>query len=114
VSTPLPLDTILSDFSEDDNAWVLQDLSSKDYVIIPDDRFPGRRPIRFFMSENDAKDLLLEIVKVNAKLRGKNIAPVKVKLKTAMRGIAAGSGLNMADSFVLHSPNEVYEYIRDR
>jgi hypothetical protein len=113
-TAPMSLDVILSEFSEEDDAWVLQDLASNKYIVLPDSRYPGRHPIRFFMTELDAKDLLDQILKVNEKLKGKNIVPVKVKLKTALRGIAAGDQRGMADSYVVHSPNEVYEFIRDQ
>ncbi len=103
---PIPLETILGEFEDDYEAWVLQDAASGLYVVVPDDRYPGRRPIRFFMKSDDAATLLAEIVKVNDKLRDQDIHPIKVNLKRAMRGIALDRNPNNADSFVLRSPNE--------
>ena len=86
---PIPLETILGEFDDDYEAWVLQDSASGLYVVVPDDRYPGRRPIRFFMKSDDAATLLAEIAKVNDRLRDRDIHPVKVNLKRAMRGIAS-------------------------
>lgn len=111
---PISLDIIESEFSEHDCAWVLQDLVSREYVTIPDPNHPGRRPIRFFLSESDAKHLLRQVTKASKHLQGKRIRPVKVNLKTALRGIYIYKHDTFADSFVLHSPNEVFEFMRDR
>lgn len=114
MTAPLQLETILSEFSGDAEAWVLQDETSGKYVVIPDARFPGRRPIRFFMRREDAEAMLHELIEVNSKLRGKEIYPVKVKLHTAIRGIASDTNPANADAFVVHSSNEVYDWVRDR
>jgi hypothetical protein len=109
---PLPIEEILSQFNEDDEAWVLQDLVSKKYVVIPDDRFHGKHPIRFFMRRSDAADLLAEVQAVNEKLRFEVIGEVSVKLLTAMRTIALTTNPYNADSFAVHTPQEVFEYLR--
>ena len=114
MTKPLSLDTILGEFSEDYEAWVLQDKTTGQYVIIPDDRFPGRKPIRFFMKREDAEGLLMELNDVNEKLRHRRIFPVKVKLKRAIQGIAADTDPDHADAFVVHSANEVFEWLRER
>jgi hypothetical protein len=114
MDTPLSLDTILGEFSSDKEAWVLQDQRSKRYVVVPDDRYPGRRPIRFFMSEHDAKDFASELLKANAPLRACPIKPVKVGLHRAIRGIAADQDPDNADAFVMHGPNEVTAWLWDR
>jgi hypothetical protein len=114
MTDPISLDVILSDFSENDSAWVLQDTGSGRYVTIPHPKYPGRQPIHFFMSQSDANDLLREILTASEHLRNKSIVAIKVKLHEALRGIASGSGPEMADGFVLHSPNEVYEFLKDR
>lgn len=114
MTEPLPLDTILSEFSEDAEAWVLQDQQSQQYVVIPHNNFPGRNPIHFFLKRSDAEAVLMELVDENEKLKDKDIFPVKVKLLQALRGIASDTNPLNADAFVVHSPNEVYEYIRDR
>lgn len=111
---PLDIDTILSELDDDARAWVLQDTESGKYVIIPDDRFPGRKPVRFFRRREDAEALLMEILDVNLSLRDKEILAKEVLLIPALRGIAADTNPQNADAFVVHSPNEVYEFLRDR
>lgn len=111
---PLPLDTVLSEFSETSEAWVLQSKRKGTYLTIPDNRYPGRRPVRFFMSREDADRLLAEVLKVNPSLAGERIKPVSVKLLQALRSIAADKTPGHADSFVVHSPNEVFEFLNDQ
>lgn len=105
---PLPLDTVLSEFSEDSVAWVLQGRNGQ-YLVIPDPRYPGRRPLRFFMSREDADRVLAEVLKANPGV-AQQVTPRSVKLLAALRGIAADRTPGNADSFVVHSPNEVYEF----
>lgn len=115
MTEPIALDVILSNFSNNDDAWVLRDAGSGKFVTIPHPEYPGRRPIHFFMSYDDANDFFLQaILPQNQSFRGKTIAPFKVKLLESLRGIASTTGPDMADGFVLHSPNEVYEFLRDR
>jgi hypothetical protein len=114
MTKPLELDTILSELDDNAQAWVLQDRDSGKYLIIPDSRFPGRKPVRFFMRREDAEGLLAEVLGANPSLRGKDIYPTRVALVPALRGIASDTNPNNADSFVVHSPNEVYEFLRDR
>lgn len=115
MTEPYTLETILAEFKEDSDAWVLQDKPSGMYITIPHPKYPGRNPIHFFLSESDAQDLLVEIIDVNPKLKEKEIYPVKVKLIQAIKGVASGANkLGNADGFVVHSPNEVYEYIKDK
>lgn len=111
---PLSLDVILTEFDVNSEAWVLQDETSKRYVVIPHSKYPGRRPIHFFLRKEDAEAILLELNEENRNLKNKNIFPVKVKLIPAIKGIAADKNPDNADAFVVHSPNEVYEYIRDK
>jgi hypothetical protein len=111
---PLPLDTILGEFSEESEAWVLQSKRRGTYLTIPDHRFPGRQPVRFFMSRADADRMLAEVLKVNPSLSGEQITPVSVKILQALRNIAADKTPGHADSFVVHSPNEVFEFIHQR
>lgn len=111
MTEPLSLDTILGELSDDDETWVLQDQLSGKYVVIPDDRFPGRRPIRFFLSRHDADSVLQEVLKVNQALRQAEITPIKVKTKQAIASIAMDKTPGHADAFVVHSPNEVFEFI---
>jgi len=74
MTQPLPLDTVLGEFSETSQAWVLQSQRRGTYLTIPDHRFPGRRPVRFFMSREDAERLLTEVLKTNPSLAGERIA----------------------------------------
>ncbi len=107
----LSLDTILNELPDDDEMWVLQDRASGLYVTIPHERYPGRRIIHFFMKRDDAQASLDLIFEVNERLKGKDIVPIKVKLKRAILGIAADRNPDHADAFVVHSPNEVFEYL---
>lgn len=114
MTQPLPLDTILSEFSEDSEAWVLQDIESKKYVTVPDPRYPSKHPVRFFLRKEDAEGLLQEVLDVNDRLRDKDIVAVKVKLIPALKGIAKDRTPGNANSFIVHSPNEVYDWLRER
>ena len=80
MTEPLSLETILSEFSEDTEAWVLQDKITTQYVSIPHPKYPNRTPLQFFLSRKDAETLLMEILDVNPRLRNKKIFPVSVKL----------------------------------
>ena len=93
---------------------MLQSRRQGTYLIVPDNRFPGRRPVRFFMSREDADRMLAEVLKVNPALAGERITPVSVKLLQALRSIAADNTPGHADSFVIHSPNEVFEFLNER
>ena len=111
MTRPLSLDTLLNELPNDDEMWVLQDQASGLYVVIPDPRYPGRRPIRFFMKQEDAQSILSRLHEVNERIRDANVIPVKVKLKLALLGIASDKNQGNADSFVVHSPNEVFEFL---
>lgn len=115
MTEPLSLETIISEFNDKTVAWVLQEKTSGLYVIIPHAKYPGRNPIHFFLSESDAKSVLVELLDENEKLKDREIFPVRVLLVPALQGIASGAyKQGNADGFVVHSPNEVYEYIRNR
>jgi hypothetical protein len=114
MTSPLELETILSEFDDKSEAWVLQDSESKKYVTIPDPRYPGKHPVRFFLRREDAESILVELLDQNPRLQGKDIFPIKVKLVPALKGIASDRKAGNADSFVVHSPNEVYEWLRER
>ncbi len=75
MTEPISLDVLESELDDDKEVWVLRDTRSKKYVIVPDDRFPGRRPIRFFLRKEDAESLLTAIREENAALRGREPAP---------------------------------------
>ncbi|MCG5517429.1 MULTISPECIES: hypothetical protein, partial [unclassified Ectothiorhodospira] len=114
MSDPLSLNVIESEFSENSEAWVLQDRQPEKYLTIPHPRYPGRHPIHFFLKKEDAQDVLQEIVEVNPDLADKEIYPVNVKLLQACRGIAANQDPGNADGFVVHPPNEVYEFLQGK
>ncbi len=114
MTEPYSLETILSELGDKSDAWVLQDKTTSLYVTIPHPNYPGKNPIHFFLSKEDAQAILIEIMDVNSKLKNREIYPVKVKLVQAIKGIAAGANNPWkADGFVVHSPNEVYEFVRD-
>jgi hypothetical protein len=83
MTQPLPLDTVLGEFSETSDAWVLQSQRQGTYLIVPDDRLPGRRPVRFFMSRVDAERLLAQALTAQPSLAGAQLVPVRVKLLAA-------------------------------
>jgi len=114
MTEPYSLETILSELGDKTDAWVLQDKTTGLYVTIPHPKYPGKSPIHFFISKDDAQAILLEIIDVNEKLKNREIYPTKVNLIQAIKGVAAGADNPWnADGFVVHSPNEVYEFVRD-
>jgi len=114
MTKPLPLDTVLSEFSEDSEAWVIQSKKNEKYLTIPDNRYPGRNPIRFFLSKLDAERILVEVLKANPSLATQQLEPINVKLLRALRSLSEDKTPGHADSFVMHSPNEVYESVQNR
>lgn len=107
---PMSLDVVLREFSEEYRAWVIQANSGR-YLVIPDNRFPGRRPVAFFKSRYDASRLLKAILKVRPGLETQMPIEVDVRLLETLRGIAANRSRAQADSFVILSPNEVSDLI---
>ena len=107
---PMSLDVVLPEFSEEYKAWVIQAISGR-YLAIPDNRFPGRRPIVFFKSRYDASRLLDAILKARPVLEPQRLSEVEVRLLETLRGIAADRSRAQADSFVILSPNEVSDLI---
>ena len=113
MTATLSLDTILSEFDEKSEAWVLQDRKSKKYVTIPHPKYPKRIIVHFFLSKVDAELLLTEILDVNWAMRNRDIFPISVKLIKAINGIAADKTIGNADGFVVHSPNEVFDFLKN-
>jgi hypothetical protein len=107
---PLSLDVIEGEFSEDYEAWVIRGKNGK-FLVIPDNRFPGRRPIRFFMSEADASKVIDAVLHAKPALASQGLTPVRVRLLDSLRGVAKDTDTNNADSFVVHSPNEVFDFV---
>jgi hypothetical protein len=77
--------------------------------LIHDIRCVG--PSAFFIKRKDAESLLSTVLGLSEQLRDEDIIPMKVKLKPAIFGIASDKNPDHADSFVVHSSNEVFEYI---
>jgi len=111
MTKPLSLDVIQSEFSEATEAWVLQDEKSERYLIILHPKYPKRKPIHFFFTKEAAQDVLIEILDVNDKMKNEDIFPVKVKLLQTLHNIA--SGKTNGDGFIVHSPNEVIEFLQE-
>ena len=108
---PMSPDVVLREFSEEYMAWVIQANSGR-YLVVPNNRFPGRRPIAFFKSRYDASRLLEEIMKMRPGLETQGLIEVEVRLIDTLRGIAADRSRAQADGFVILSPNEVSDLIR--
>jgi len=110
VIQPQSFDVTLGDFTEDVKAWAIQGKSGR-FLAIPDSRFPGRRPIRFFSSQYDAERVIKVVLEVKPVLEAQNLVPVEVHLLQALRDAAAANQLGHADSFVLLTIAEVYDFI---
>ena len=110
MTEPLSIETILAEFNDNSEAWVLQDKTSQKYVYIPHPKYPDRNPVHFFLSKADAERVLTEILEVNQNLRNRNILPVSVKLLKAIKSIAA----DKTSGFVVHPPNEVFEFVNSQ
>jgi hypothetical protein len=52
---PQSLDVLLGEYSEQQLVWAIRAWSGK-FLSLPDQRFPGRRPVRFFTSEYDGSE----------------------------------------------------------
>lgn len=114
MTDPLSIDVLTGEFDRDYEAWVLRDARSGLYLTIPHPKYPGRIIVHFFMSRNDAVSVLDAIIEAgNKKIEQATIVPVKVNLHEAMQGIAKTKAPGVADGFVVHPPNEVYEFLRD-
>jgi hypothetical protein len=85
MTEPLSIDTVLSEFPEDTEAWVLKDESSEQYLSSPHPKYPGRHPLQFFLSRRDAELVLMEVLDANPRLRDRNIFPERVRLLQAIR-----------------------------
>ncbi len=110
MTQPFSLDVIEEEFSEDYKAWAIQ-AQNGEFLVIPDDRYPGRHPIRFFTSEADAKRVINAVLTAKPELKKANLKPIELPLRDSLRRIAQDPNPERADSFVVHSPNEVYEFV---
>ncbi len=104
----LSLETILSEFNENTEAWLLADSTTFPYKYLSVPSKNGKQFYRFFMRKEDAEEFLIEILDVKVSLSEKRILPVKVKLLHTASLI-----LMIPESyFSVHSPNEVFEYVQ--
>jgi hypothetical protein len=101
----------LGEYDEDSRAWAIQGRSGR-YLTVPDLRFPGRRTIRFFTTEYDAARVLDAVLEVRPELDVHKLVPVQVNLLEVLRRAAAEKTPPRADSFTVHTPGEVYDFIR--
>jgi hypothetical protein len=104
---PQSLNVLLGEYSEGYRVWAIQAWSGK-FLTIPDQRFPGRMPVRFFASEYDAmrvRDAVVESKPMMFKLK---LEVVEVHLLDALRKVKADRIPPAADSFVLNTPDEVF------
>ena len=107
---PTSLDVILREFSEDYRVWAIQGKSEK-YLVIPDLRFFGRRPILFFKNRYDASRVLDAVLRARPAFEGQRLVAVEVRLLKTLREVKADKSPAYADSFVVYPPNEVSEFI---
>jgi hypothetical protein len=108
---PQSLDVFLGEYSELQKVWAIQARSGR-YLAIPDHRFPGRRPVRFFTTEYDAQRVIEAVLEVRPVLDALKLEVVEVLLLEALRSIKADKTPPRADSFVINSPDEVYAILR--
>lgn len=101
MTEPYSLDTILREFDENSQAWVLQDAESSKYVTIPHPKYPGHHPIHFFISKSDAQSMLVELIDENENLSNREIFAVQVPLLESLRNLAGPQQPGSTDSFSL-------------
>lgn len=107
---PQSLDVLLGEYSEHHRVWAILARSGR-YLVVPDLRFPGRRPVRFFTSEYDAVRVMETVLELKPYLDVQKLEVVEVLLLEALRKTKAEKTLPRADSFVVNSPDEVYTII---
>ncbi|MGD0939681.1 MAG: hypothetical protein ABR905_08200 [Terracidiphilus sp.] len=107
---PQSLDVLLGEYSELHRVWAIRAWSGK-FLVIADQRFPGRRPVRFFTSEYDAMRVRDAILEAKPMMFKQRFEIVEVPLLDALRKVKAEKTPPVADSFVLNTPDEVYPVI---
>ena len=108
---PRSLDMTLGEFDEDSRAWAIQGRSGR-FLTVPDVRFPGRRTIRFFTTEYDAARVMDAVLEVRPELDVHKLIPIQVHILEALRRARAEKTPPRPDSFTIHTPGEVYDFIR--
>ena len=107
---PHSLDVLLGEYSEGHRVWTIQAWSGK-LLAIPDERLPGRRPVRFFTSDYDARRVRDALLEAKPLMQKQKFEVVEVFLLDALRKVKADKIPPLADSFVLISSDEVYSII---
>jgi hypothetical protein len=107
---PRRIDPTIRDYPEEFTVWALEGRSGR-YLAIRDRRFPGRIPIRFFTSDYDASRVLEAILEVRPELADHGLITIQVRLIDALRKIAADKTPPRPDSYVVHTPSEVFDFI---
>lgn len=107
---PQSLSLLPGAYAEDLYVWAIQGKSGK-YLAIPDPRFPGRRPIRFFTSQVGAARMMKTVLELKPGIEKQNLVVVEVGLLAALRKANADTVPPRADSFVINNPDEVFEVI---
>ncbi len=109
---PYSSNTIQVEFSDTTVAWILVDTTTELSVTTPHEKYPGKSIIHIFMSENDAKEFLIEVIDQSKMLSDREIYPYEVQLLKFISGIEGNKDNKWyADGYAVHSPNEVYEWI---
>jgi hypothetical protein len=107
---PQSLDVLFREYSDLQMFWAIRSGSGK-YLVVPDRRFPGRRPVRFFKSRYDAVRVMETMLQVKPFLDVQKLEVVEVLLLEALRKIKADRIPPRADSFVVNSSDEVFAII---
>lgn len=114
MNQPIPFEVLETELDAYATAWILQEKQSGNYLLIPHDKYPGRRILHFFLSQGDAEKVLMEVNEANPDLSKRLIMAVEIELFPLLRRIAANQLDGVADGFVVHSPNEVLDFVRER
>jgi hypothetical protein len=107
---PQSLDVLLGEYSELHRVWAIRAWSGK-FLSLPDQRFPGRRPVRFFTNEYDAMRVRDAVLDAKPMMFKYKFEIVEVPLLDALRKVKADTTPPIADSFVLNTHDEVYPLI---
>jgi hypothetical protein len=107
---PQSLNVLLGEYSEGYRVWAIQAWSGK-FLAIPDQRFPGRRPVRFFTSDYDAMRVRDAVVEAKPMMFKHRFEIVEVFLLEALRKVKADKIPPCADSFVVNTPDEVFSLL---
>lgn len=113
MTEPLSLETILGEFNENAEAWILRDAESGKYVVIPHPAYPERNISHFFLNPKQAEDVMQRIHEASPMLKDRKLVVAEVKLLQSCRDIAAEKNSKYGDGFVVHPYNEVWEFLNE-